>query len=740
MLTLDVEEGTLGEFEIVLSVFSLIPLIILIITYINDKTKPIKEDILLIEKYIVILLFYLSFILVKALKFNGLISILSFYNVIFLFFISIYFAYTFSVSFENFFQLNNPFYLFTSVIDGKAQIALWETFILLQSPFCFLLSYLEVDRFILDGKSAPDFKSNTYLFPTDLSSIIYLGLLCIITTIVNLLSIVKASKNPCHEKSPQVKKAVLNFLLSLLMLGYLGCSTFLIFESSSQIKEYMTISFFGILFFEEITDMAKIRLSDFYCYNIGEKNIGALYKFCGFRKSYVQPMFRNEMKLDSMKKEAVMSFFQNNLRMSCISQNSLESCEFFLNVSLASIYLIFEQMGQDSSGPQAQKIENEKTGQSEPLVIPAPFESTVFKNYSEFIFRNEHFAENDKLRNLTDPRVCTFNKQKKNNDSNEELKELNVNVKFFYPNKCKSIISSKNIDLQEIIQSLISHVSQFPFLISKNSKEPKFRDFRSFTLKTNDKRVLISVYEDFLSDVRDNPKIEEYIGYIAKENTFLPNTFGIFKVKINSFAPFILMISRNNILEWMPKDQCNYWQLMRYSYLNEIECVSTSKDRSSIKVTDEEIFRGMKIYIRNYPLFTKILKEDIAFLARLRCGLFSLLVMYYEFDQEPKSIMTLEQSNRSQMPTFNFSNFRVSDVKNTSENEDCSGLSEFYGEFNLEKCKKDSNGFDSKFNNFNSMVFLSFENVFQIDSTSGIKYEDFMSQFLENFGALQIDE
>lgn len=169
---------------------------------------------------------------------------------------------------------------------------------------------------------------------------------------------------------------------------------------------------------------------------------------------------------------------------------------------------------------------------------------------------------------------------------------------------------------------------------------------------------------------------------------------------------------------------------MRYSGLGHVETISSSKDRESICITDENIFNGLKIQLSNYSLLCKTLEEDINFLRRLSSKHFSILVMYYEFEGNRKSNdfdfrVSHDQSN---------SKSRVSDIKHILYQEDFSSLSEINNNFDLCKTKKEGNGYDAGVKGIKCMLFFSFEGVFEFRGVSfkSFDYIQFYRGFMSN--------
>jgi hypothetical protein len=144
--------------------------------------------------------------------------------------------------------------------------------------------------------------------------------------------------------------------------------------------------------------------------------------------------------------------------------------------------------------------------------------------------------------------------------------------------------------------------------------------------------------------------IKKYFDYIqngkGKTGTFLPELIGIFKIKINDFKTMLLYVSRNSIVNNVPRNFYTYWQLLRFDKIKP-EKVATSKYHRGALVTEDSLFERLyasdikknkdvnKIMLKNYLDFKEIIGNDINFLKENNIYA-NLLMMYFEYENTQK--------------------------------------------------------------------------------------------------------
>lgn len=708
---------------------------ILLITYLCYRRNLIKEDILLIEKYFVVILFMLylfALCLLELLELikdeenkqyikYGLFGFLGFYliNIV-------------SVNVEFYCSITNSFYIFNSIFSNKKKNILWEAitivFIGLFVSINVVFEKEDIIKYIKNG---------------------LIALLSIIAIIFQSISLYLVYQIQNTSKINMKIKLISYYISSFLLLCYacINC----ISDKFLSNNEQFFIPIFIILFIvlvDVIFQMIIIRTSDFYFYNLGsKKSIAKFYNWCFTNRHYKKSIFGKEKK-NEITKDDILHNFIENLKYCNLSQINIELCEYSLNVALGSIGLIFDKIrkinNESVTVPSSRSSTTTKPQElSDSLLSVDENNKDIHENYRHFQFKKGHFQE-EKINSMIKFDNNLFDKV-----TEHKLKfsnSVNVDIKYYYYEKFLNIINTQRIDLSEVKASLTSHITkEFPFLISNNSRENYFRSLKTFSLKSNDKHLLIEIFDDILSSKCSKRNISLYLDYISRTNsqTFLPLLLGVFKVQINSFSPFTIFLFKNTIVENMPKDIFNYWQFMRYTYENKIEKISTSKDRTSICITEDNLFNGIsKISLNNFSLFEKILKEDFAFLQSINSKNFSLLIMYYEFDQAGMKSLLIDPGEDISKIRISTSNFRISDVKNFNFNEENMSMSELDKDLSIIKGNKDNNGFDAKFNNFKAKIFFGFENIFEFRGISFQKrdLEKFQQNILKNFDFLNVIE
>ena len=128
----------------VLSAMAFFPVLILLVTQCKFKQKKIKEDILLIERYALYIIFIIINLTTTVLlyndKYNSLYKDIMHFS--FLFYINIYIMNIIAVNIEFYNSIKNPFYKMLSIFSNKKKNIIWEILIFVTSPAFFLISHL----------------------------------------------------------------------------------------------------------------------------------------------------------------------------------------------------------------------------------------------------------------------------------------------------------------------------------------------------------------------------------------------------------------------------------------------------------------------------------------------------------------------------------------------------------------------------------------------------------------------
>jgi hypothetical protein len=247
----------------------------------------------------------------------------------------------------------------------------------------------------------------------------------------------------------------------------------------------------------------------------------------------------------------------------------------------------------------------------------------------------------------------------------------------------------------------------------------------------------------------------------------------VFKIKINDFKTLLVLVTRNSLVENVPKSHFSYWQLLRILKGKPQKVSSSQFNSSNSFVKDDPIFERPfqiesikdnpnynKIAVKNYNDFESIINSDIEFLRQVGAKNFGLLLMYYQFENtqkhEKQGAIKIKQTNKGaelveeSLPK----GFLEEDIgtpieKGNKGSFDGDFLSlgaggffddeNFGGDFNMKKVmntldnsdKSNMNGFEGIFDNFNCLCYFTFENVFDIRKRNEVT-EGYYNNFRQN--------
>jgi hypothetical protein len=377
---------------------------------------------------------------------------------------------------------------------------------------------------------------------------------------------------------------------------------------------------------------------------------------------------------------------------------------------------------------------------------------------------------------------------------------LNITINSFMTPKCVESIYDQKIKGRNIGASLLSHMilsnvaknrnpenpaANFWSLLASNGKEQYFNKLKNTSIKTYDKNFTLDIFDTDDNEINVFEKgtnnslaqlLDKYFTYIHGKGingTFIPSLVGVFKIKINDFKTLLVLVTRNSLVENVPKSHFSYWQLLRI-LKGRPEKVSSSQFNSSNSfVKDDPIFERPfqiesikdnpnynKIAVKNYNDFESIINSDIEFLRQVGAKNFGLLLMYYQFENtqkhEKQGAIKIKQTNKGaelveeSLPK----GFLEEDIgtpieKGNKGSFDGDFLSlgaggffddeNFGGDFNMKKVmntldnsdKSNMNGFEGIFDNFNCLCYFTFENVFDIRKRNEVT-EGYYNNFRQN--------
>ena len=378
---------------------------------------------------------------------------------------------------------------------------------------------------------------------------------------------------------------------------------------------------------------------------------------------------------------------------------------------------------------------------------------------------------------------------------------LNVSIKSFFTPRCVETIYEHRLKGKLIGSSLLSHMILFGnksknpnleipnvnywSLTATNGKEVNFRKLKNTCFKTYDKNYNIDIFDSNEEEliIKDKGKsndisllLDKYFTYISAKGvngTFIPSLVGVFKVKINNFKTLLVFITRNSLVENVPKNFFTYWQLVRFLDEKPEKIASSQFNSGSgskgTLVKDDPIFERLfqveaksqdynKINLINFADFKDTIESDISFLNKCGCQNFNLLLMYYEYENTQKhekgGIIKIKKIDddkaeiiQESLPNFeSLKNNTLSfgggllegvddDIGNIDVNmvkQNCTNLIDYSEKISI-------NGYEGIFDNFNCICFFTFDNIFDVrkKNINTNFYTAFKNKILEHFTTLK---
>ncbi len=249
--------------------------------------------------------------------------------------------------------------------------------------------------------------------------------------------------------------------------------------------------------------------------------------------------------------------------------------------------------------------------------------------------------------------------------------EFKVKLTSYYTDNCVMNIKKLNLASKKIALSFVSHYiinakkedkdnpNNYWSLTAVNAKEEYFRNMKNVSFKSYDKNYNFDFFEtDDQNSSKSNDlnkniaeMIQQYFDYIqngkGKTGTFLPELVGIFKIKVSDFSTMLVYISRNTLVENVPRNFFTYWQLLRFDK-HKPKKIATSQYGRGALVTEEVLFERLyssdikkdkemnKVMLKNYQDFKEIIENDIDFLKTNNLLKVNLLMMYFEYENTQK--------------------------------------------------------------------------------------------------------
>ena len=324
-------------------------------------------------------------------------------------------------------------------------------------------------------------------------------------------------------------------------------------------------------------------------------------------------------------------------------------------------------------------------------------------------------------------------------------------------------------------------------LLATNGKEEYFNKLKNTSIKTFDKNFILDIFDTDDEEIMFNENgnnsnlailLDRYFTYIhgkGLNGTFIPLLVGVFKIKINNFKTLLIFITKNSLVENVPKNFFTYWQLIRF-LKEKPQKIASSQFNSGTLVKDDPIFERAfqvetkndnpnynKIFMKNYLDFVETVQSDMTFLKQIGAQNFDLLLMYYEYENtqkhEKQGAIKIRKTENGQTEFIEESLPKgelfddVEPIPNSKIGSNgggffsmgggfLDGVDDFGddkknpGNFNDYSEKISINGYDGIFDCFNCMCFFTFENIFDIRKRLTLAtnyYTNFLDKILDNF-------
>ena len=826
-------------FDLVLTfldfVFGIIIIFLTIIIFspINKYKKyKVKEEQLFLQKTLITTIFFGLFII-----FN-LVSLFSqdlkkyFYiisNLMFNTFLILIIFYNFMMTLEIYRTYKNPVHYFNRLFRQYKLNYLQEFIIfilcLISLIIDFAISYANKDNSIFkENKDDEEFQISYLILINDWKTFVIL--LLVIICIIYYCKLKSIINNFYFNNSDKllnvINKRSMNFFLYLIYgLFYL----FPLFSKalndksgfSSTFKFFATIFFYIVIIDDYMIHISETLLGYFCsCFYKPEKNkkgSKALLVSDSSLNDKTETTFQNnisgssfELVSHNIKDKELINVYKNNI---FIEDYFLGYFDQILNIISSSLYQAynskyFSTQANEKNLTSKLKIEDISAigGNMKDTSVSAIGTKTVVNAKNEvgedtIKFDIRKNIENDDLKRFQD---VLENKFKVKNHNNF----LNIRVNSFLTPRCVESIYDQKIKGRNIASSLLSHMilsniaknknpenpnSTFWSLLASNGKEQYFTKMKNTSIKTYDKNFTLDIFDTDDGEINYMEKgtnsslaqlLDQYFTYIHAKGvngTFIPSLVGVFKIKINQFQTLLVLVTKNSLVDNVPRNHFSYWQLLRILKGKPQKVASSQFNLGNSLVKDDPIFERPfqiqnirenpnynKIAFKNFNDFQNIINSDIEFLRQVRAKNFDLLLMYYQFENtqkhEKQGAISIKQTNKGtefveeSIPQGFLEEEMGTPIEKANKGSfDGDFLSlkggflddeNFGADFNMKNMmnaldnsdKNIINGFDGLFDNFNCICFFTFENVFDIrsrDSLSDGYYNNFKSNILSNF-------
>ena len=833
------------EFPILL--FEIVPLFLTLIMFFplkKYKQLKTKEDFLFLQKIFITSIFFaidILFGILKAIIPNVQILFTMEVFVFNIYIISIIF-YNFFLCIELYRTFTNPVHLFNRLFKQKKNNYVPEIVIIIFTSLSFIFDL--VSYFIFDFNNAY-INDNTRLI---MPNFYKFGIIAFFSLLNVLICTIKKSKIKkfCFKKKEKViniftKRMISNCLFLIYGIYY---SIPLLFDTKNDksIEIFNTVGaclILTIIILDITTHISVLATTKFCEYCLKRTIIGYICSFLSKPQKSGDSMIPlinesimnesstvmeegstlnnestvNEIISNSPKDKELVSIYKNGIFLEDYFLNFFDQ---ILNILTSSIFQVynskyFSTKANDLRLSLDMKIDEDISGIGGPgnrnMSVSAVGADSISDTKNQV---GDSTVSFDIRKNMEKDDYSRFKEVLENGLNIENNNNyIRTEVKSFFTPRCVEIIYDQKLKGRNVGNSLLSHMilsnknknidnpsSFYWSLTASNGKEEYFNKLKNTCIKTFDKNFNLDIFDcnDDEIIIKNKGKssdisilLDKYFTYIHGKGingTFIPSLVGVFKVKINNFKTLLVFVTRNSLVENIPKNFFTYWQLIRFLNDKPLKLASSQfNSGGKTLVKDDPIFERLfqvetkndnpdfnKINIKNYLDFQETINSDFDFLNKCECHNFDLLLMYYEYENtqkhEKQGAIKIQKvdGDKAEIVQATLPQGMLDDIDQSPDNKFPgesmkSGMFSLGGAFldggeeekggvdpviikqnaaNLmEYSEKFSmNGYDGVFDSFNCMCFFAFENVFDIRKRLGVKddfYTDFKNKILINF-------
>ena len=806
------------------------------------KKYKVKEEQLFLQKTLITTIFFCLFILFNLIalfaeEYKKYIYIAS--NFIFNAYLMLILLYNFMMTIETYNTYKNPVHYFNRLFRQYKHNYLQEFFIIIIGLITlivdFSISYSNDELFNLNE----DEMIISYLLLINHWKTFVIILMVIISMIFYCK--IKSLINRFYFKNSEkllnvIKKRSINYYLYLVYaLFYLFPLVSKFVNENSKISDsfkfFATIFFYIVIIDDYMIHINEIASSKF-CEYILKRTLLGYFCSCFYKPNKNKKGSKAPLVSDSSISDKSDIIYRNDISSSTIElvSNNIRDKElvnvykndiFFedyflnyfdqiLNIITSSLYQVynskyFSTQANEKNLTSKLKIEDISGigGNMKDTSVSAIGTKTAVNAKNEIgedtiKFDITKSMENDDLKRFRDILENKLSLKHYNNN-------LNIQVNSFWTPRCVESIYDQKIKGRNIATSLTSHMilsnlaknknpenpsSNFWSLLASNGKEQYFNKMKNTSIKTYDKNFILDIFDTDDREINSFQKgannslaqlIDQYFIYVhgkGVNGTFIPSLVGVFKIKINDFKTLLVLVTKNSLVDNVPRNHFSYWQLLRILKGKPQKVSSSQFNSGSSLVKDDPIFERPfqiqsikenpnynKIAFKNFNDFQTIINSDVEFLRQVGAKNFYLLLMYYQFENtqkhEKQGAISIKQTNKgAEFVEESLPQGFLEEEMGTPINKDNKGSFDgdffslkggflddenFGGDnFNMKNMIKalDStdknilNGFEGLFDNFNCICFFTFENIFDIrkrDSVTEGYYANFRQNILSNF-------